>query len=198
MSQATAEGCASAPATPCRMTGESLTSRSNSASTRGAWVEARAMRFLLSRSSRVQPVIGQPGMHREPLHEPKLPNTDPSPPPPNSAKSKRDRGLLICERIPPALVALRPWYEDAAVKKPAAQLPLPVTTKRKQSSEAGADRISSRPQVSRGSLSRPQPRPRRRSAMSTERQRASHGSGTRRCRAGPRARRAARRGARGQ
>jgi len=76
--------------------------------------------------------------------------------------------------------------------------PASGTTKRKQSSEAGADRISSRPQVSRGSLSRPQPRPRRRSAMSTERQRASHGSGTRRCRAGPRARRAARRGARGQ
>jgi type IV secretion system protein VirD4 len=31
-----------------------------------------------------------------------------------------DRGLLLCERIPPALIALRPWYQDAALQKLAA------------------------------------------------------------------------------
>jgi type IV secretory pathway TraG/TraD family ATPase VirD4 len=31
-----------------------------------------------------------------------------------------DRGLLLCERIPPALIALRPWYQDAALQQLAA------------------------------------------------------------------------------
>ena len=39
---------------------------------------------------------------------------------PELRQIQHDRGLLLCERIPPALVALRPWYEDAALKKLAA------------------------------------------------------------------------------
>jgi type IV secretion system protein VirD4 len=31
-----------------------------------------------------------------------------------------NRGLLLCERIPPALIALRPWYEDAVLQELAA------------------------------------------------------------------------------
>jgi type IV secretion system protein VirD4 len=39
---------------------------------------------------------------------------------PELRQIQHDHGLLLCERIPPALVALRPWYEDAALKKLAA------------------------------------------------------------------------------
>ena len=39
---------------------------------------------------------------------------------PELRQIQQDRGLLLCERIPPALVALRPWYEDAGLKKLAA------------------------------------------------------------------------------
>ena len=39
---------------------------------------------------------------------------------PELRQIQQDRALLLCERIPPALVALRPWYKDAALKKLAA------------------------------------------------------------------------------
>ena len=39
---------------------------------------------------------------------------------PELRQIQHDRGLLLCERIPPALIALRPWYDDAALQKLAA------------------------------------------------------------------------------
>jgi type IV secretion system protein VirD4 len=39
---------------------------------------------------------------------------------PELRQLERDRGLLLCERVPPALIALRPWYQDRALRRLAA------------------------------------------------------------------------------
>jgi type IV secretory pathway TraG/TraD family ATPase VirD4 len=41
-------------------------------------------------------------------------------PAPELRQLQRDRGLLLCERIPPALIALRAWYQDPALRQLAA------------------------------------------------------------------------------